>query len=92
MQWSTPCVVGALQLICVYAGYFNGGAGIVIIALLGLLGKALPAVLGSDQVCVFGGHGEYVGGDLRCFRADPPAAGMRHGDWRGARPGCWARG
>lgn len=40
IELPTPLVAGALFVTCVYGGYFNGGAGIVIVALLGLLGDA----------------------------------------------------
>ncbi|WP_348765570.1 sulfite exporter TauE/SafE family protein [uncultured Salinisphaera sp.] len=36
---STPVATIALYLACTYGGYFNGGVGIIVIALLGLLGQ-----------------------------------------------------
>ncbi|MAS08511.1 sulfite exporter TauE/SafE family protein [Salinisphaera sp.] len=37
---STPVAAIALYLACTYGGYFNGGVGIIVIALLGLLGQS----------------------------------------------------
>jgi len=39
-QASTPVAAFALYLACTYGGYFNGGVGIIVIALLGLLGQS----------------------------------------------------
>ena len=36
---STPVATIALYLACTYGGYFNGGVGIIMIAVLGLLGQ-----------------------------------------------------
>ena len=36
---STPVAAIALYIACTYGGYFNGGVGIIVIALLGLLGQ-----------------------------------------------------
>lgn len=37
---TTPVAAIALYLACTYGGYFNGGVGIIVIALLGLLGQS----------------------------------------------------
>jgi len=37
---SPPLAAIALYLACSYGGYFNGGVGIIVIAVLGLLGQS----------------------------------------------------
>jgi|GEM_PF-1907907 len=80
-HWPLPLVIGALFATCVYGGYFNGGAGIVIIALLGLQGPVAVSyerrvgVLKSSQARrespVVAGHDQDLQRRLGRFEAQP---------------------
>lgn len=58
-QAPVPVAVIALYLTCAYGGYFNGGVGIIMIALLGLLGQnrlltsvAMKAVMSATLTAI----------------------------------------
>lgn len=89
-QAPLPVAVVALYLACTYGGYFNGGAGIIMIALLGLLGQtrlltsvAMKAVMSTTlstisitTYAIFG----LINGPLAALMA----AGTMLGGWVGA--------
>ncbi|MES1923994.1 sulfite exporter TauE/SafE family protein [Salinisphaera sp. T31B1] len=89
-QASTPVAAVALYAACTYGGYFNGGVGIIVIALLGLLGQTrlltsvamkavMSATLTTISVTVYA-----LFGLIHWPLAVLMAAGAMLGGWMGA--------
>jgi hypothetical protein len=102
---AAPAPRGALLgllLVSAYGGYFNGGLGVLLLALLALLGQTdlnamnglknlLSAVLSAIAVALYA-----AGGLVRWPEAALMAAGAAAGGYAGARlarriPGAWLR-
>lgn len=90
---AVPCIAG-VALVALYGGYFNGGLGIMLLALFGLLGQTninsmnglknlVSAVLTTIAVCFYA-----LGGAIVWFEAIVMMAAATTGGYLGAR---WAR-
>ncbi|MFA5699866.1 MAG: sulfite exporter TauE/SafE family protein [Desulfuromonas sp.] len=76
----------ALFVVCVYGGYFNGGLGIILLAVLGLLGQTnlhgmnglknvISALLTAVAVMVYAAGGAIAGGHLLLLGVTAVAGG-----------------